>query len=143
MGADGFDLLDGIEGLKIHKTGFVSEPEAAARFYAAADIFVCPSLQDNLPNTLIEAAACGTASVVFDAGGCPETIEEGVTGLIVPFADAEALGATIANLLDNPERRHGMGRAARMQAEQQYGAGRMATDYLKLYNELIAKWDPL
>ena len=139
MGGSGEELLEGIAGLEIHRPGFISDPQEAAGLYAAADLFICPSLQDNLPNTLVEASACGTASVAFDIGGCPEIIEHGVTGAIVPEGDARAMGEAIAKLLDDPALLAGLGSAARERAEALYSDDRMASDYLALYRELAGR----
>lgn len=139
MGGSGESLLRGIPGLVIHGAGFVSDAAEAAGLYAAADLFICPSLQDNLPNTLIEAAACGTAAAVFDAGGSGETVEHDVTGKIVPAGNAPAMALAIASLADNGTLLAQMGRAARQRAERLYGDELMAKQYLSLYRELISE----
>ena len=63
--------------------------------YSAADVFSIPSLQDNLPNTVLEAMSCGVPVVGFDVGGIPELVRPGVTGLLAPAGDADALGNAI------------------------------------------------
>lgn len=141
MGGGGEALLTGIEGLRIHSAGFVSDESKAAELYAAADLFVCPSLEDNLPNTLIEAAACGTAAVVFDAGGSAEAVEPEVTGAVVGAGNAGALGGTISELLSDYSQLVAMGSNARSRAEFHYGDARLATDYLRLYRHSLRSWE--
>ena len=138
MGNAGNELLKGLSGFRVHDMGFISEPLEAAKLYAAADLFVCPSLQDNLPNTLLEASACGTASIVFDGSGSLETIENDVTGAVIPLGDTTAFGKKVASLVDQPKQLREMGVAARQRAETLYSDHRMARDYLDLYRELIA-----
>lgn len=139
MGGSGESLLHGIAGLEIHGAGFVSDAAEAASLFAAADLFICPSLQDNLPNTLIEAAACGTAAAVFDAGGSAETVEHGVTGVVVQAGDATAMADAIVAIADDAAQLAKMGRAARLRAEKLYDANLMADEYLSLYRELVAR----
>lgn len=139
MGRGGIDLLSGIPGIVVHHVGYVSDQAVAAKLYSAADVFICPSLQDNLPNALIEAAACGTAAVAFNVGGCGEIIDNEVSGLLVPGGDSAALGDAIERLVSEPERLAGMGRAARARAELLYSDTKMAYSYLSLYHELILR----
>ena len=71
---------------KTHYLGKLSDDISLAQVYAAADIFVAPSLQDNLPNTVIEAIACGTPCAAFNIGGMPEIIEHCSNGYLArPF----------------------------------------------------------
>ncbi|WP_287293429.1 glycosyltransferase family 4 protein [Moorena sp. SIO2C4] len=62
-------------GFKTHYLGTLSDDLSLALVYAAADVFVAPSLQDNLPNTVMEAIACGTPCVAFNIGGMPDLID--------------------------------------------------------------------
>lgn len=138
MGNGGEGLLEGLDGLRLHPAGYVDNPVTAAGLYGASDLFVCPSMQDNLPNTLLEAAACATAAVTFNAGGSGETIESGVTGRVIPAGNANALGEAIAELVADHARLVAMGAAARARAERLYSDSRMASDYRALYARLIS-----
>lgn len=81
--------------LKAHNFGQVSDPARMRDIYAAADVFVTPSLEENLPNTIMEAMACGTACVGFQVGGIPEMIEHQVTGYVAQAFDPEDLAKGI------------------------------------------------
>jgi glycosyltransferase involved in cell wall biosynthesis len=77
--------LDGL-GLPVHHVGSVGDERRLALLYAAADAFAAPSMQDNLPNTVVEALACGTPCVAFATGGMPELLAHRQTGwLAQPF----------------------------------------------------------
>ena len=97
----------------IRHLGFISESEKLRLVYSAADLFVLPSLEDNLPQTGLESMSCGTPVVAFDAGGIPDYVRPGHTGLLAPAGDAKSLAAQIRVLLDHPELRERMGRTAR------------------------------
>jgi glycosyltransferase involved in cell wall biosynthesis len=73
--------------LKSHSFGQVSDPTKMRDIYAAADVFVTPSLEENLPNTIMEAMACGTSCVGFEVGGIPEMIEHHQTGYVAQAFD--------------------------------------------------------
>lgn len=105
--------------------------------YAAADVVVVPSLEDNLPNIVLEAMACGRAVVAFGAGGIPEAVEDGVTGLLVPTGDAKALSGALAEVAGDRGRRAEMELAARSRAEALYSLDRQAQDYRAIYAKLI------
>ena len=79
-------------GVPVHSLGYLDSNEKISDVYSAADIFVLPSLEDNLPNTILEAMSCGTPVVAFDTGGMPEMVESGVTGQIVPLGDSVKMG---------------------------------------------------
>lgn len=78
--------------LALPKTSSASE---LAEIYSAADVFVNPTYEDNLPTVNLEARACGTRIVCYDTGGCAETLGEGDT--LVPKGDVDALFAAIKN----------------------------------------------
>jgi glycosyltransferase involved in cell wall biosynthesis len=83
-------LLPGLEELPIHFLGTFSRDEDLVQAYAAADLFVAPSIQDNLPNTVLESMACGTPVAAFCLGGFPDMIDHRVTGwLAEPLNDVD------------------------------------------------------
>ena len=71
----------GIEMEVLH-LGYVHEANKMAQAYQAADVFIIPSLEDNLPNTVLESLSCGTPVIGFDIGGIPDMVKEGVTGYL-------------------------------------------------------------
>ena len=116
--------------------GLLSDPKTIANAYGAADLFVIPSLEDNLPNTVMESLACGTPVVGFNTGGIPEMVEDGIQGLIAPQGDARALEKAIFTILTqgNPEN---MRQAARLKVETHYSEAVVAKRYMDLYQSLL------
>jgi glycosyltransferase involved in cell wall biosynthesis len=104
--------------------------------YSAADLFVAPSLQDNLPNTVMEAMSCGTPVVGFSVGGIPDMVRHGVTGLLAPLRDVEALAKAISHLLENDAMRAEMSSQCRRIANEEYSLEVQASHYLSLYEEV-------
>lgn len=86
-------------GLRHIHLGSISEEGRLAMAYAAADVFAIPSLQDNLPNTVLESLACGVPVAGFAVGGIPDMVRPGQTGGLAPDRDHEALGREILALL--------------------------------------------
>jgi glycosyltransferase involved in cell wall biosynthesis len=116
--------------------GNVNHDRVLSFVYSAADVYVIPSIQDNLPNTVLEAMACGTPVVGFDIGGVPDMVRPGVTGLLAPAGDVQGLRATIAELLLNPERRAAMAANCRRIAVDEYALEVQARRYVELYESI-------
>lgn len=117
--------------------GPIRDEQLMNLYFNAADVHVLPSLADNLPNTLAEAAATGTPSVTFDVGGCPEAVSPGVTGFVARYKDAEDLGRQIERVLDLPgEAYAALCRQCRLEAEKRYDERQQAGRYLELYHEI-------
>jgi glycosyltransferase involved in cell wall biosynthesis len=113
--------------------GEVKNDRLLSVLYSAADIFIIPSLQDNLPNTVLEAMACGTPVLGFAVGGIPDMVRPGVTGMLVPPKDVAALGSAIVLLLRDPEQLREMGLNCRRVAIEEYSSDLQAIRYSKLY----------
>ncbi|MFP4088305.1 MAG: glycosyltransferase [Desulfobacteraceae bacterium] len=126
-------------GIPVDALGYLDSEERIRDVYAAADIFVLPSLEDNLPNTILEAMSCGTPVVAFETGGIPEMVKDGVTGRLVPLGDSESLGQALLALIFNPEERQTMGKACRKRIERDYPLEVQARSYAQLYEALIRK----
>ena len=131
----GLDATGG--SLPVRNLGYVREDEKLAFAYSAADVFVAPSLQDNFPNTILEAFACGTPVIAHSVGGCAEQVRDGVTGLLVRPGDPERLREAIVALLANAELRSKMSGACRRAAVENYSLEIQATRYKQLYEKLI------
>lgn len=104
--------------------------------YSAADVFVVPSLQDNLPLTALEALACGTPVVGFDVGGIPEMVRPGVSGLLAPAYDVTGLRDAIVALLQDAIREE-MRENCRRIATEEYSISLAAQRYADLYNNIL------
>lgn len=106
--------------------------------YAAANIVCLPSYREGLPKGLVEAAACGRAVVTTNVPGCRDAIEPGVTGLLVPVREAEALADAIQTLIESPERRLQMGLAGRKLAEDSFAIEKIVGQHMSIYRELTS-----
>jgi len=106
---------------------------------AQARLVVLPSYREGMPKVLLEAAACGRAVVTTDVPGCRDAIEPGVTGLLVPPRDADALARAIRTLLEDEARCRAMGLAARALAEREFDVRRVVARHLELYGRCLAR----
>lgn len=77
--------------LPVHQVGRLQDGVSMVLLYAACDVFVLPSMQDNLPNTLLESLACGTPCVAFDTGGIPDLIQHQQNGYLATLRDTDDL----------------------------------------------------
>ncbi len=114
-------------GIPFTALGTVS-PDDMPSVYAAADVFVTPSLEDNLPNTIAESMSVGTPCVGFRTGGIPEMITHQRNGYVAGQRDAADLARGIAYVLAHPMRD-----AAAGQAAHDYSESRIAEQYIKIY----------
>jgi glycosyltransferase involved in cell wall biosynthesis len=124
--------LDGLP-YPVHDLGLVRDAALMARTYGSVDAFVTPSLEENLPNTIMESMACGTPAVGFRVGGIPEMIGDHQHGRVTPLRDADALADALAWVLDDEPRRLALGHAARQKVLDTYAQDRVAARYLEVY----------
>lgn len=124
-------------GVQTHHAGFIEREAALAGVYQACDLFVLPSLEDNLPNTMLESLACGTPVLSFRTGGIPEGVEHGKNGLLAEPGDAEQMAALLKEIWFNPDERKKMGRYAADSARNRYQHAQQAEAYHDLFSELL------
>jgi glycosyltransferase involved in cell wall biosynthesis len=119
---------------RAHFTGWRDDiPE----LMALGDLFVLPSLAEPFGRVLIEAMAMAKAVVATDAGGVPEIVVHGETGLLVPPADPHALATAVRELLADRGRAARLGAAGRRRAETTFGLAGHATAVERVYREVI------
>ena len=121
---------------RVEFAGFLSDVRGAL---AQADVFVQPSLWEGLGLAVLEAMAMAKPVVVSDAGGLPESVVAGETGLVVPAGDAGALGEAILFLIRNPDRAREMGEAGRKRALEVYDRPRIVDRILALYDDVLGE----
>jgi len=122
--------------LPVHIVNYLSNEDDIAQLYNAVDLFVTPSLQDNLPNTIVEAMSCGTPCVGFDVGGIPEMINHKQDGYVADYCDSLDFAQGIAWCL-NPDRQPALSAAARAAALATYSQSVAATRYLSIYQSAL------
>ncbi|WP_243869085.1 glycogen synthase [Streptomyces liangshanensis] len=110
-----------------------------------AAVFVCPSVYEPLGIVNLEAMACGTAVVASAVGGIPEVVDDGRTGLLVPYDEhartpvefESALTETLNRVLDDPESAAAMGVAGRERAVREFGWDQVALRTREVYRKLL------
>ena len=103
----------------------------------ALDLFVFPSLKEGLGVALLEAMACGLAVIASRAGGVLDSVEDGVSGVLVPSSDAESIAAAIATLRDDLDRRLQFGKAARNRVLENFSMEAMTIKTVDLYRACL------
>lgn len=116
-------------------TGF--RPDVLS-LHKAFDIFAMSSVMEGLGTSLLDAMACGKPVVATAAGGMPEVVQHGETGLIVPPRDSRAMADAIIRLLKDEPLRQRMGAAGLSRAHSRFSAERMVADTLDAYAKVCA-----
>lgn len=116
--------------------GYTDEDRLLSLVYSAADLFVIPSRQDNLPTTVIEAFACGVPVVGFRTGGIPEMIDDGRTGWLARPEDPRDLAAVLRRRMADLSGLRRAGRKAREVALKEYALDLQVGRYRSLYERL-------
>lgn len=120
----------------VHLMHYIHSRDTLIDLYRAADVFVLPSLEDNLPNTVMEALACGLPVAAFRIGGVPEMVVHGACGYLAAPGNGMGLARGIQELLfgnNASELRHN----ARQKVEKCYSPEKVAGEYLSLYQSLL------
>jgi alpha-maltose-1-phosphate synthase len=141
-------VADAVSALQARRSGVVwieamLPREQLVPLISHATVFVCPSIYEPLGIVNLEAAACGTAVVASAVGGIPEVVDDGRTGLLVPYdADDPAafeagLAARTAELLADPDRAAAMGAAGRERVLTEFGWPAIAQQTVQVYTDVL------
>ena len=130
VGSQGRWMLGELPAMDVLVLDYISDEHQMAALYSAADVYVTPSLMENLPNTIAEAMSVGTPCVGFHTGGIPEMIDHLENGYVARYCDVDDLARGIDYVLD-----HDLREAARQKAAASYGEDAVAKQYIRIYEE--------
>ncbi len=126
----------------IGQVSFLGERRDVPDLLASAALFVLPSRTEALPNSVMEAMAAGLPVIACRVGGIPELVEDGVTGILVPPDDPDALGAAMARVVGNPALAAAIGSAAREKIAAQFSLPRMIAGFTDVLLEQLSRRAP-
>jgi N-acetyl-alpha-D-glucosaminyl L-malate synthase BshA len=118
---------------------FLGQRDSAESLLALADLFLLPTELESFGLAALEAMACGVPVIGTDAGGLPEVVRSGETGVLVPVGDVEAMARTALEILESPGRRKTMGAAARRRAVEHFGVEQVVGRYESFYERVLAE----
>jgi glycosyltransferase involved in cell wall biosynthesis len=126
--------------IKAHYLGKLNDEVSLALVYNASDVFIAPSVQDNLPNTIIEAQACGKPCVAFRIGGMPDMIDHQHNGYLAEPFETSHLAQGIEWILESDDRYKALSQAARDKAVKSFNLKLQVQKNADLYREITAKY---
>lgn len=121
---------------RVHNLSVISSQSDMAEIYSMVDVFVLPSLEDNLPNTIMESMACGTAAVAFNTGGIPDMIDHQQNGYLAGYQDANDLALGIQWVFDHHDLELLSGNA-RKKVMENFSNDIVAGQYIDLYQSIL------
>lgn len=116
--------------------GQIKNAETMAEVYSMSDVFVLPSLEDNLPNTVMESMACGTPVIAYNIGGIPEMVEDEKIGIVVDEVSPNALSEAIFTAVTEANIQQWC-KNARAKVEEEYNYKSVATKYIDFYQNAM------
>jgi N-acetyl-alpha-D-glucosaminyl L-malate synthase BshA len=126
--------------LHIHeKIHFLGKQDRVNELLPLADLLVMPSEQESFGLVALEAMACKVPSIATRVGGIPELIDDGVTGLLYPVGDVEAMAAGAVGLLKDRDRLEAMREAGRRTAQKRFCASLVVPHYVRYYEQVLEK----
>jgi N,N'-diacetylbacillosaminyl-diphospho-undecaprenol alpha-1,3-N-acetylgalactosaminyltransferase len=112
---------------------FLGKRQDIREILAATDVYALPSYREGTPRTVLEAMAMGKPVITTDAPGCRQTVEDGVTGLLVPVGDHAAVAAALERLIGDEQLRRRMGAAGRERAARIFSDEVVVREVVRLH----------
>lgn len=116
--------------------GTIKEDEKLAACYAAADAFLIPSLEDNLPYTVMESLACGTPVIAFTTGGIPDMVQHQQNGFLAEYRSSQSFCDGMAWIINYPVK-EALRKNARETVMQHFSEEVIAQKHIELYKSLV------
>jgi len=133
------DIQEAVTGLGLDELVWIAgQRRRVDQVLKMFDIFVLPSLNEGISNTILEAMATGLPVIATDVGGNPELVDNGETGFLVPAGDAEAMARAINRYVADPELTSQHGRNGRQKIVRHYSLDVMVDRYLAVYDDVLS-----
>ncbi len=130
------EKLEDLSPFTVYSMGFVTETEKKVDIYNAVDLYITSSLEENLPNMIMEAMSCGTPCVGFNVGGIPEMIDHLENGYVASFGDVSDLVDGVQWVLKNSTY-YSLSETAREKVLNSYSEEVVTPKYIQLYQSLL------
>ncbi|WP_428328586.1 glycosyltransferase [Mucilaginibacter sp.] len=122
---------------KVHEVGIITSQDDMAQLYSLADLYVSPAIEDNLPNTIMEALACATPVVAFNTGGIPDMVEHQQNGYLAQFKSATDFAKGINYVLNADKEL--LAANARNKVLNTFTNSIVSGQYIKVYQSMLNK----
>ncbi|HZY40198.1 MAG TPA: glycosyltransferase family 4 protein [Mucilaginibacter sp.] len=123
---------------KVYEMNVINSQQAMAELYNLADVYVTPAIEDNLPNTVMEALACGTPVVAFNTGGIPDMVDHRQNGYLAEFKSAADFAAGINYVLTSDQKSE-LSANARKKVLDNFTNALVAEKYIAVYKSILKK----
>jgi glycosyltransferase involved in cell wall biosynthesis len=137
LGEGKIDELHAFENFDIQYMGYVNDESKICDCLNASDLFIYPTRADNLPNSLVEAIACGTPCITFDIGGNKEIIRNNYNGIIIEPFDLESFARNTISLLENKTKLNEFYLNCEIMARKHFQLRAMIERYNTLFQQII------
>lgn len=135
LGGSADELRDSF-AFPVYTISYITDEKKMAELYNSADVFVLPSLSENLPNTIMEAMSCGIPCVGFNVGGIPEEIDHKQNGYVASYKSAGDLAAGIRWVLNESDY-HQLSTNAVSKVAMHYSQRSVAMRYIDIYENAL------
>jgi glycosyltransferase involved in cell wall biosynthesis len=122
---------------KVHEAGVITSQEELATLYSLADVFVSPAIEDNLPNTVMEALACATPVVAFNTGGIPDMVDHLKNGYLAEYKSAADFATGMHYVLTAVANKSKLAANARNKVLNNFSNERVAEKYIAVYQSIL------
>jgi glycosyltransferase involved in cell wall biosynthesis len=131
------EIMKSLEGMSVYHTNYIGDRGLLARYLAAADVSLSPTLADNLPCSIMEAMACCVPTIGFRTGGVPDLIDHNENGWLVEPEDVDGLVQGLQICCDHPETLHRWATNGRHKAVTRYHRDVFVRAHINLYREIL------
>jgi len=136
FGSDELEENEVLAGFKHNNLGFLNSDEQLVRAYQNSHIYVLPTLDDNLPTTVLESMSCGTPVVSFDIGGLSDMVDHKKNGYLAKYKDSNDFAEGIIWVINNNSENR-LSQNARAKIENDFSYSKTVEKYIELYNKVM------